>query len=150
MDRYPRDVLSGDWRRPRRGQIPEVPAEQGLVVEDAASGFCGAVVTCDKHGVTLEDRFGARRLFPLAKAAFLYEGRPATLSRPAGRDTPHGPGRTASGSVAVGAAPARVAMQSRIYVEGLHDAELVERIWGDDLRVEGVVVEFLEGVDHHE
>lgn len=148
MDRYPRDVLAGDWRRPRRGTIPEIEAERDLVVEDAASGFCGAVVACDKHGVTLEDRFGARRLFPLAKAAFLYEGKPATLVRPAPRGDRHGPGRTASGSVAVAGAPARVARQSRIYVEGLHDAELVERIWGDDLRVEGVVVEFLEGVDH--
>ena len=42
---------------------------------------------------------------------------------------------------------ARVARQSRIYVEGRHDAELVERVWGDDLRVEGVVVEYLSGVD---
>ncbi|MDX6325915.1 MAG: hypothetical protein QOK15_2269, partial [Nocardioidaceae bacterium] len=28
-----------------------------------------------------------------------------------------------------------------------HDAELVEKVWGDDLRVEGVVVEYLDGVD---
>jgi hypothetical protein len=42
---------------------------------------------------------------------------------------------------------ARVALESRIYVEGRHDAELVERVWGDDLRVEGVVVEPLDGVD---
>ena len=41
-----------------------------------------------------------------------------------------------------------MARASRIYVEGLHDAELVEKIWGDDLRIEGVVVEYLEGVDH--
>ena len=40
-------------------------------------------------------------------------------------------------------AQARVARQSRIYVEGRHDAELVERIWGDDLRHVGVVVEHL-------
>jgi len=42
---------------------------------------------------------------------------------------------------------ARVARGSRIYVEGRHDAELVEQVWGDDLRVEGVVVEHLGGVD---
>jgi hypothetical protein len=41
-----------------------------------------------------------------------------------------------------------VARASRIYVEGRHDAELVEKIWGDDLRDVGVVVEYLEGVDH--
>ena len=33
------------------------------------------------------------------------------------------------------------------FVEGRHDAELVEKVWGDDLRVEGVVVEYLGGVD---
>jgi hypothetical protein len=43
---------------------------------------------------------------------------------------------------------ARVARAARIYVEGVHDAELVERVWGDDLRVEGVVVERLDGIDH--
>jgi hypothetical protein len=32
-------------------------------------------------------------------------------------------------------------------VEGAHDAELVERVWGHDLRVAGVVVEPLDGVD---
>ncbi|WP_153395530.1 DUF3097 family protein, partial [Ornithinicoccus halotolerans] len=55
--------------------------------------------------------------------------------------------RTASGSVRVQDARARVAAGSRLFVEGRHDAELVERVWGDDLRVEGVVVELLEGVD---
>ena len=59
---------------------------------------------------------------------------------------PTAPARTASGSVAV-QAKARVALASRIYVEGRHDAELVEQVWGDDLRVEGVVVEYLGGVD---
>jgi hypothetical protein len=29
----------------------------------------------------------------------------------------------------------------------VHDAALVERVWGDDLRIEGVVVEPLHGVD---
>ncbi|NTW42290.1 MAG: DUF3097 family protein, partial [Cellulomonadaceae bacterium] len=51
-----------------------------------------------------------------------------------------------SGSRAV-ATPARVARGGRIWVEGKHDAELVEKVWGDDLRVEGVVVEMLDGVD---
>jgi hypothetical protein len=30
----------------------------------------------------------------------------------------------------------------------VHDAALVERIWGDDLRVEGIVVEPLGGIDN--
>jgi hypothetical protein len=142
---YAKDVLSGDWRRPRKGQIPEIAAEPGLVAEDPSSGFCGAVVACEKDTVTLEDRFGKRRVFPLAKAGFLIDGKPVTLARPvraAGRAI------SASGSVAVQGLRARVARESRIYVEGKHDAELVEKIWGHDLRVEGVVVEYLEGVDN--
>lgn len=143
---YEGDVLAGNWRRPGKGKIPKVAAELDLVVEDADSGFCGAVVACDKEAVTLEDRFGKRRLFPLAPAAFLLEGKPVTLVRPSA--APAGPRRSASGSIAVEGLRARVARESRIYVEGVHDAALVEKIWGHDLRVEGVVVEYLEGVDH--
>ena len=142
---YGEDVLKGDRRR--RRAIPEVDAEPELVVEDVDSGFCGAVVGFESGAVVLEDRFGKRRNFPLAPAAFLLDGQPVTLCRP--RTAPASPGRrlTASGSIAVGGRPARVAVASRIWVEGVHDAALVERIWGDDLRVEGVVVEPLDGID---
>ena len=63
------------------------------------------------------------------------------------RPVPAAATRTASGSVKAPGARARVAAAGRIYVEGRHDAELVESVWGDDLRVEGVVVEYLGGVD---
>jgi DUF3097, C-terminal domain/DUF3097, N-terminal domain len=153
---YGHDVLGRGWRSgrgPRRGQLPQVEASSGLVVETADASFCGGVVGCDKQAVTLEDRFGKRRVFPLEAGGFLLDGKPVTLVRPA----PGGAGaaargagraRTASGSLAVAQARARVARASRIYVEGVHDAELVEKIWGDDLRIEGVVVEYLEGIDH--
>jgi hypothetical protein len=143
--RYGDDVLAGDWRR--RAVVPEVDAEPDLVVEDADSGFCGAVVGFEAGAVVLEDRHGTRRHFPLLPAAFLLEGAVVTLRRPAPRPGPAPRRRTASGSLAVPHAPARVARASRIWVEGLHDAALVERVWGDDLRVEGVVVEPLDGVD---
>jgi hypothetical protein len=143
---YGQDVLTGDWRR--RRAVPVVEAETDLVVEDAESGFCGAVVGFESGAVVLEDRFGKRRNFPLLPAAFLLEGRPVTLRRPAaGPAVPAARRRTASGSIAMDNQPARVARASRIWVEGVHDAALVERIWGDDLRVEGVVVEPLSGVD---
>ena len=145
MRDYGSDVLAGDWRRKRT--IPEVPAEQDLVVEVAGSGFCGAVVDCARDAVTLEDRRGRRRLFPLAPAGFLLDGQPVTLVRPRATPTSVRPGRTASGSVAVPRARAQLARGSRIWVEGVHDAALVERVWGDDLRVEAVVVEPLDGID---
>jgi hypothetical protein len=98
--------------------------------------------------VTLEDRHGKRRVFAMLPAAFLLDGKPVTLVRPAQRALPQAPRKTASGSYAVAGATARVARASRIWVEGVHDAALLERIWGDDLRVEGVVVEPLDGIDH--
>ena len=141
---YGEDVLAGNWRR--RRVVPEVDAEPDLVVEDADSGFCGAVVGFESGAVVLEDRFGKRRHFPLAPAGFLLDGQPVTLRRPRGPAPAQGRRLTASGSIAV-RTEARTAQASRIWVEGIHDAALVERIWGDDLRVEGVVVEPLDGID---
>jgi hypothetical protein len=148
-------VLAGGGRRkpgPGRREVPKVEAERGLVVEDSEGRFCGALVGYEKGAVTLEDRHGRQRVFPLAPAAFLLEGQPVTLvpPAPAAASGTRGPARTASGSVAAPAAErarAKVARASRIYVEGKHDAELVEKIWGDDLRDIGVVVEYLEGID---
>lgn len=149
---YGPDVLAespaGRLARRRQRQVPEVPVERGLVVEDSEGRFCGAVVAYEKGAVTLEDRHGKRRVFPLTPAAFLLEGQPVTLVLP--RPVPTGPdpkARTASGSVAAPVTRAKVARASRIYVEGRHDAELVEKIWGDDLRDVSVVVEYLEGID---
>jgi Protein of unknown function (DUF3097) len=144
-DRYSGDVLAGDWRRKR--EIPTVPADPDLVVEVAGADFCGAVVAVGKDSVTLEDRRGRRRVFPFTPAGFLLDGRPVTLVRPVAAPPRSGPARTASGSIAVPGAPVKVAAPSRIYVEGVHDAALVERVWGDDLRIEGIVVEPLHGVD---
>ena len=152
---YGADALAAARRTGPR-QLRQVAADRGLVVEDACGRFCGAVVLCEKDAVTLEDRHGNRRVFPLGQAAFLLEGEPVTLVRPSapgagaewGRDKRSaGVARTASGSIAAPASRARVARASRIYVEGRHDAELVEKIWGDDLRDVGVVVEYLGGVD---
>jgi hypothetical protein len=144
-DDYGTDVLAGDWRKKKT--IPAVPAEPEMVVEEAGTGFCGAVVACEKDAVTLEDRHGRRRMFPLAPAGFRLDGRLVTLTRPVAAPATRKPGRTASGSVAVANVRAQVARGSRIWVEGVHDAALVERVWGDDLRIEAVVVEPLDGID---
>ncbi|MBB6629331.1 DUF3097 domain-containing protein [Nocardioides sp. KIGAM211] len=147
-DRYGSDVLNSDWRKPKNGRAVETPAELGTVLEEVVEDFVGEVVLVDRDldTVTLEDRRGKRRTFPLGPG-FLLEGRPVILTRPVRAGAPAKATRTASGSVAVHGAKARVARASRIFVEGRHDAELVEKVWGDDLRIEGVVVEFLGGVD---
>ncbi len=147
VDRYGSDVLSGDWKKPPRGRSEEVAVERGMVVEDASTGFCGEVMAVEKDlgMMILEDRKLVRRSFPLGPG-FLLDGKPVVL-RPPSAATKAAATRTASGSRAVHGARARVALPSRIYVEGRHDAELVERVWGDDLRVEGVAVEYLGGID---
>ncbi|HEY7813986.1 MAG TPA: DUF3097 domain-containing protein [Nakamurella sp.] len=141
-DPYGRDPLAN--RKPK--VIPELPATGDVVAEDPLSGFCGLVVACTNSAVTLEDRHGKRRNFPLTTGAFLVEGRQVTLVRP--KAPPAAPVRSASGSRAVAGLRARTACGSRIWVEGVHDAALVERVWGHDLRVEGVVVEPLDGLDN--
>ena len=151
MDRYRGDVLAAGHHQRRRPPTPKVEATRDLVVEDVETGFCGAVVRTERttagHTVTLEDRHGKHRVFPLG-FGFHVDGAPVELVRPAAVTAPDAaPRRTASGSVAVAGARARVARAGRIYVEGRHDAELVEKVWGDDLRIEGVVVEHLGGID---
>jgi hypothetical protein len=143
-DRYGSDVLANFSRRQPSPPPTIVEAVRDLVVEDTATGFCGAVVRLQGRLVELEDRHGSIRLFPLG-GGFLIDGERVALRAPRPKAGPAK--RTASGSFAVADARARVALPSRIFVEGRHDAELVERVWGADLRVEGVVVEYLEGVD---
>ncbi|CAM3396098.1 DUF3097 domain-containing protein [Nocardioides dubius] len=147
-DRYGSDVLNTDWRAPKRGRSTEAEATLGLVVEEVTTDWCGEVVSVDRdlRTVTLEDRRNKRKTFPLGPG-FLLEGKPVVLVPPITKAAPAAKTRTASGSIAVQGARARVARASRIFVEGRHDAELVEKVWGDDLRIEGVVVEFLGGVD---
>jgi hypothetical protein len=144
-DHYGTDVLAGDWKRPKRGRSTEHPVELGMVVEDAETGYVGEVVRIDGDRMDLEDGHGRRRRFSVGPG-YLIDGRPVILT-PRRRATPAELTRTASGSVAVPGARARAALASRIYVEGRHDAELVEQVWGDDLRIEGVVVEYLGGID---
>jgi DUF3097, C-terminal domain/DUF3097, N-terminal domain len=144
-DRYGTDVLANDPHRSRKPRSTERPIEIGMVVEDAQTGYVGAVVRIEYGRMELEDRHGRRKPFPIGPG-YLIDGSPVILTAPR-RSGPKSATRTASGSVAVPGANAKVALASRIYVEGRHDAELVEQVWGDDLRIEGVVVEHLGGID---
>jgi hypothetical protein len=142
---YETDILDDFAARQRRPAYPDVTVEMGMLVEDRASGFCGDVVRWSAEGVTLQDRNNYVRHFTWKPGGFLIEGRPVTLVRPqaAASATQR---LTASGSVA-GDGRARMAAASRIWVEGRHDAELLEHVWGDDLRELGIVVEPLHGAD---
>jgi hypothetical protein len=138
--------LDGPRRRPAH---PEVQGRPGLAVLHRATGVEGTVVGFEHGGVAIRDRnTGTKRLVRLDPGGFRVDGRTVTLVPPRPVRAPQAPARTASGSTAVAGRRARVARASRILVEGVHDAELVEKVWGDDLRVEGVVVEPLDGMDH--
>ena len=112
-DPYGRNIFAHDPHRDgpgaRRPRSQAVHVEIGMVLEDVASGWVGAVTRVEKSGgihlVELEDRRGVRRSFPL------------------------GPG---------------------FWVEGRHDAELVQHVWGEDLAEAGIAVQLLEGVDNLE
>nr|AGC71318.1 hypothetical protein [uncultured bacterium A1Q1_fos_515] len=142
-----RDILEEFEHARRAPRYPSVPVVLGMVVEDRASGFCGDVVKITIEAVTLRDRRGAHRHFRFHDGGFLLDGRAVTLVRTPASALPDGPRRTNSGSVAAPRTRARVARASRIWVEGRHDAELVEHVWGDDLRDLGIAVEPMHGID---
>ncbi|VEH08520.1 DUF3097 domain-containing protein [Corynebacterium kutscheri] len=149
-DPYGHDILSGHPRN-KKPDYPLVPARPGEIVEVLADGFVGAIVgferTYDGDFIRLEDRYHTQRLFKMRPGAFMIDGQRITLTRFVEKQAPR---RSNSGSKQVAGVQAKVAAPSRIWVEGVHDAALVEKIWGHDLRVEGVVVEYLEGLDNLE
>ncbi len=163
-DPYGTDIFSFDPHRDgpgaRRPRSREVRVEKDMVLEDVQTGFVGSVVRVEKSGgmhvVELEDRRGRTRTFPLG-GGFWIDGAPVVvlppLPGPAGEPvgaltTPGGRRVTNSGSIAGPSEPAHVARASRIWVEGKHDAQLVEHVWGDDLASVGVAVQLLQGVDN--
>ncbi len=149
-----RDILSELEAQKKAPRYPEVTAQMGMLIEDRASGFCGDVVKITFEAVTLRDRKNQFRHFRWTPGAFLIDGKPVTLVRATqtvGVSGSESGGRakvTNSGSIATDRpVRAKVARVARIWVEGKHDAELLEHVWGDDLRELGIVVEPLHGID---
>jgi hypothetical protein len=135
--------IDGDWRA--KAVYPDVEARAGMTVVHRGSGTRGTVVRLDREWIVLRTVTG-ERLFRLTPGGFEVDRKAVTLVRPA-RTAPAKPAVTASGSVNVTTGPAKVAAASRIWVEGVHDAELVEKVWGNDLRQCAIVVERLDGID---
>lgn len=139
-----------DLTAPQPTELRKVAVKPGMLLEDVASGWVGIAISLETIGgmrvVGLEDRHRRVKTFPLGPG-FLLEGEPINLVAPSRPTTQPRAQVSRSGSVALENAPARTARASRIWVEGIHDAELIEKVWGHDLRVEGIVVEPLHGVD---
>ncbi len=136
------DVLD-DFKKP---QYPELEAVPGLELVHTGSGKRGKISGFNQGDkVALTDESGQRHIFRAHDGAFTHKGRRVALRTPVPK--PQARQFTASGSVAAPARAARTARASRIWVEGIHDAELLEKVWGDDLREVGIVVEPLHGAD---
>ncbi len=136
-----------DGPRRRRPTFPAIEAVPGLTVTPRGQRQPWTVVSLRGGVLLARDPKGRQHPLTPVPGGFTVEGRAVTLVPPKPPAPPAGATRTASGSVAGPTRPARVARASRILVEGIHDAELVEKVWGDDLRGEGVVVEVLHGAD---
>ena len=158
----PGGILGGPVDGPARlaSSYPAVQAVPDTLVLHRAKGFAGRIVSFDGSQVVLRGSTGLEKTFAVNPGDFAVDGhavhRVAPRAQP-GAGSPDLRGgtiasgtHTASGSRKVEGAKARTARASRILVEGKHDAELVEKVWGDDLRIEGIVVEMLEGVDNLE
>jgi hypothetical protein len=127
---------------------PTVAVTRDLLLVHRPSRISGRVVAFTPgQRVVLCDEDGKLHEFTPHPGVLLYRGKPVELT--SGEWRSDAPVRlTASGSIDPGAVTARTARASRIWVEGIHDAELIEHVWGDDLRVEGIVVEPLHGADN--
>ena len=80
-DRYGSDILARNPHAPRKPRSTERPVEIGLVVEDAQTGYVGAVVRVEFGRMELEDRRGHRRPFPVGPG-YLIDGKPVYAEPP--------------------------------------------------------------------
>ncbi len=143
-DRWADDDILETFRK-REYFVLEV--RNGMTLTHTGSRFTGTVTEFSRGGdVVLVDRWGDHQSFQALDGAFMHNGVRVAMREPAA--VPPAARRfTASGSIEAGRSRARVARASRIWVEGVHDAELIEKIWGDDLREDAVAVEPLHGAD---
>ncbi len=141
------DEIDLDAPRHSKPTYPSMPAVMGAVVEHRGTGTVGAIVRFKPQEIVVRDRHGRDHTLVPRDGSFMMDGQPVSLRQPTSHEVSAAPQFTASGSVDLGSVPARMARASRIWVEGIHDAELIEKVWGDDLRVEGIVVEQMEGMD---
>ncbi len=140
------DPMDMNGPRHKKPTWPTVPATKGLLIRHRDTGYVGTIVRFGPDWLTMKDQDGRSQTLRVERGAFSVQGKTVSLVKPTvvRNETTQ---TTASGSVALDDSRARVARPSRILVEGLHDAELVEKVWGADLRIEGVVVEPLHGAD---
>ncbi len=141
--------LDIDGPRHRPPTYPIVEARRGVMLQHRDTGQVGVLVDFSPPRLTLRDADGRNHVLRYAAGGVRanVDGKTVAVSLRPPSPSALPTTLTASGSVDPGELPARMARASRVWVEGIHDAELVEKIWGDDLRAEGVVVQPLDGAD---
>ena len=140
-----RDILEEFEQQRGQPVYPSIVARVGQIVEDRSSNFCGDIVAITAEAVSLRDHHGSTRHFRFKPGGFLIDGRPVTLVRE--RRSATTTAVTNSGALVDPTQRAKVAQASRIWVEGRHDAELLQHVWGDELAELAIVVEPMHGID---
>jgi len=144
QDRWAESDILAEFNK-REYRVLEVRV--GMTLTHTGSRFTGTVAEFTQGGdVVLTDTWGEQQTFPAHDGAFMHNGTRVSMREPAASPRAK-PRFTPSGSIEAGVLRAPIARASRIWVEGVHDAELIEKIWGDDLRDAAVVVEPLHGAD---
>ena len=144
--RYVADVLAVPSKK--RPPPREVSLRLGIRLTDRSTRFTGRVVEVDGKIITLEaDDDGGRRAFPFEPDRFAQDGKPVRVTRGGVAINRPATLTSASGAVVAKKVTPKVARASRIWVEGKHDAQLLEKVWGDELREPAIVVEPLHGAD---
>ncbi len=144
-----RDILDEPGPARFAESYPSVGAAIGLAVLHRSTGLRGRIDKFTGDIVQIRDPAGREHRFRNRPGAFAVAGETVTLVRPAPPPTTATGTlrRTAAGALVSVEHTARVAQPSRLWVEGSHDARLLERVWGDDLRDLGIVVEPMGGID---
>ncbi|CAB4555375.1 unannotated protein [freshwater metagenome] len=127
----------------------QLPAVADLMLVHRSTQLRGRLLKFTDQLVVIQDRSGGRHTFENHPGSFAYNGETVTLVRP-GRPQAAQDSSTrlsAAGGVVARDQVARVAQASRLWVEGDHDARFIERVWGDELREFGIVVEPMRGID---
>jgi hypothetical protein len=126
----------------------KVVARPDMVLLHRSTGLRGRLWKFTGDLVVLKDAKGRQHTFEHHPGAFAHDGETVTLVRPSARPAPApATRRSAAGGIVAAQQVARVARASRLWVEGQHDARFMERVWGDELRELGIVVEPMGGID---
>ena len=149
------DILEDRERRSVRGpgalaaSYKKIAVGRGVPLLHRSTGIRGRVHQVTDQIVVLQDAKGGRHTFENHPGVFAYQGETVTVvqRRASAASAQPATKRSAAGGVVSTAPVARVAQPSRLWVEGDHDARFMERVWGDELRELGIVVEPMGGID---